>query len=151
MMRTKTRAGVIAVVLAVALGASVFVLLQTFIQAIPLLPEAPIANLVLFICWILLSGFVLSIIGYWIYQQVALGQSDRPRILAALALALPVLDYGGDTFTVLPYVLNVHLDLGQFSLGLNTVAAGLLILVHYGVKETEAVIGREELPSVSIQ
>ena len=136
MSGSRSWVGWAAVFVAVALGAATYVLLRTIFQVLPLLSRAPATNLVLFSAWVLVSGFVLSVFGVWLYQQVAHRQADAYRLIAAVGLSVPVLEYGGDSFTVLPYVLNINFDFGAFKLGVNFVAIGFGALLYYALKKS---------------
>ena len=116
------------VAVALTMGATLNVVLA---HAVETLPALRLASTTLISLWSLWLGLSLSFVGLgsaWLYREMR-GLRVAPLLRwGALSAALPTFAVESNSFSVVPFALDLNFDFGFAIIGVNFIAVTLLLL-----------------------
>jgi hypothetical protein len=115
------------VMTALLMGATVHATANTVLTSLRMLGLVTRSVQVLFFCWLLLAAVFSTGAAVWLFRT-AEGKSPRLAFtLAFWAATLPSIATEREAFTVLPFVLNIYVDVAGVQWGANMVGAAAFI------------------------
>lgn len=140
-MMPERRIQFLTVATALLMGATVHATADTVLTSLRLLRLVTPSVQVLFTCWLVLAAVFSAGAAVWLFR-IAEGRSPHFAFtLTFWAATLPSIATEREQFTVLPFVLNIYIDIAGVQWGVNMVGAAALGLVLWTLPRTRQNVG----------
>lgn len=120
---------VLTVLTALLMGATVHATANTVLTSFRLLGLVTPFVQILFFCWLLLAAVFSAGAAVWLLRAAEGKPPQLAFTLVFWAATLPSIATEREAFTVLPFVLNIYLDVAGVQWGVNMIGASAFIFV----------------------